>query len=213
VEQQQITMKDIVEYLRGLSFKTRSFGGCDKEDVLDKIEVLTRMYQQLLEGREQQWQAERDACTQQVEQLREAVGGERARVQDKLHQLREAEERSKQELIETAERLKKGHDEILIRARHEAGQIRIRAQQEAQALVAHRQEELGRLAKDQEEFKRQQRQVQEGWANELLEHKVSLRILQEELRAMLSKAGELEGRMEMQSAAPQAQAQEPNDQA
>ncbi|MCL2695316.1 MAG: hypothetical protein FWE69_03210 [Clostridiales bacterium] len=164
MEQTKISMTDIVEYLRNMSFKTKPFGGCDKEDVLDKIEELTRMYQRILND-----------MAQEVEQLK----GEREARQEQL----------KQEL-----------SEMLTRAQHEANQIRVKAEADAQAHVDERKAEVDQLRKECGELIAQKAQVKKNWDNELLDQKVLLRVIGEELGSMMTAVGALGEKLEGQAA-------------
>ncbi|MDR1801474.1 MAG: hypothetical protein LBQ95_06520 [Lachnospiraceae bacterium] len=42
-------IKDIARYLREMNFKKKLFGGCDEENVLDHIEIVTEKYTEIIE--------------------------------------------------------------------------------------------------------------------------------------------------------------------
>ena len=76
--------REIADYLKNMSFKKKAIGGCDQEDVLDKFEDVTLLYQKILKDMdaklEQATQVAEDAAAEiaQAKQVAERAAAEMA---------------------------------------------------------------------------------------------------------------------------------------
>lgn len=58
-------MEEVKNYLRQLEFKRKLFGGCDKEDVLQKMHTVTMMFREQISQREEELEAVQKKMAQQ----------------------------------------------------------------------------------------------------------------------------------------------------
>jgi len=146
MDEQSVSERDeIVVFLEKLDFKRKTFGGCDKGDVLQKLQQLANMYQNRLTKLEEAVAAAEKAKAEAEEKAEAVTGGHSAlqnqneELQQKVEFLLEEQKthEEKARLVADMEvRQKLERNEILIRAEHEARLIKERAEQDAATMRA-----------------------------------------------------------------------------
>lgn len=154
---------DIKEYLARLEFKKKTFGGFDREDVMNKLMELTTMYQDHLKRLEEQLsvqpipaapEPEPAKAPEEVKEEHPELQGENEELQKKNEELQnkneelqskveilleeqKAQEEKARLIVDMEIRQKLERNEILLRAEHEARLIKERAEQDASAMRAN----------------------------------------------------------------------------
>jgi len=135
-------MEVITQYLRNMDFKKSVMGGCDKEDVLDKIEELTGLYKQYIDGiinESEQWAAAYEELRANVQKWQTHSES----LQTQLNASMEEQMKNKQTIHMLQESLasqEKSNSEVVLKAEQEAQQILVRAKMQADAMINQRQD-------------------------------------------------------------------------
>lgn len=145
MEEQEVPGKDkITEYLENLNFKKKTFGGCDKEDVLSKFIEFAKMYsdsQKELKEQNEKITEEKDKIADQLEnmiQLQTDLQNENEALQRKVEDLVEIQKSQEEKIKLVADmefRQKLERNEILMRAEHDARLIKERAEQDVATML------------------------------------------------------------------------------
>lgn len=202
METKEINKSDeIAAYLGELDFKKKFFGGCDKEDVLNKYMKLTQMYEERLdkireqERTAQQAKDEADFELQELRERRTVLQNENEELQRKVESLLEEkkahEERARQ-IADLEFRQKLERSDALLKAEREARYIKERAQQDAVTMRekgrAHLVEEI---KKKRELLERLNTEVND----QICDIRAVLRVTDEEFIKMHDVIGGLEERL------------------
>lgn len=200
-ERRVSTPDEITMYLENLDFKKKTVGGCDKADVLHKVQELTRMYQDKINKLEEQVAQSKKAKVK-AEETAEAASSKQTALQNENEELQQKieslmeEQRAYEEkarmIADMEMRQKLERNEILIRAEHEAKLIKERAEQDAATIRAEGKQKFVKDIKEKKE-------LLEKLNNELNSHmgdmKAVLRITNEEFSKVKNTIAGLEERL------------------
>ena len=174
----------ITSYLRQMKFKRKVIGGVDEEDVLDKIEHITKLYKSLIED-----------LQSQVEQLQKSGKEQEERLsllqieRNSVIQEREALTAKTQELVSVMQRNEREHVELVAQAEREAQKILMQARIQAENLAAQKEREIEQLTR--------RREVVENKLDDLiLQIKATIRLIAGDLGQMQNLANGIEGKLD-----------------
>ncbi len=137
-------MEEIRGFLRGMKFKPRTLGGCDQEDVLDKIEILTQMYGRHIDRLNNERDEFAAAYEEALQREQAALDGNRA-LRDQIAAVtaENAQRESTPGVFqESRVRTENERTEILLRAEREARRIVFEAEEHSRALLSKCRQEM-----------------------------------------------------------------------
>ncbi len=191
----------ITAFLRKMQFKKRIIGGVEEEDVLDKMEHVTKMYQDLIENLKRQnvsLKQENSHLQDRVEQLQKENQENDDRLSslqtERLSLLKEHEAftaKAQENESERVELFKKAHREaqkILTQARVQAEELTVQQNRELERQLVAGQQEIDLIFK-------QRKTIKEEIDNFTLHTKASLQLISGDLFQMLNLTKELDGKM------------------
>jgi|GEM_PF-2926383 len=162
MDEKNVSKRDeIAAFLESLDFKKKTFGGCDKGDVLYKLQELAQMYQDCLSKAEESAAEAKRAQTEAEEKAEAALKAystlqnEHEELQQKVEFLmeeRKSHEEKARLVADMEVRQKLERNEILIRAEHEARLIKERAEQDAITLRSNSRQKFMKEIKAKKEL-------------------------------------------------------------
>jgi len=207
-------LEEVKNYLRQLEFKKSMFGGCNKEDVLQKIHTVTMMFREQIAGRDEELEelrqkletldrdltasmqaaAEREAALAACEAEYQRISQEMVELQARAGVAQEYEEKSRV-LMEELVRVERDRGSILGRAESEARKIVLQAEETAREHIRR----LRRESETEQENKRRElmavsqelESLKDNRIAYMQELKITMRLISEEIGLMQEKTQNL----------------------
>lgn len=201
-------LEAIADFLCGMKFKTKLIGGIEEEDVLNKIEHITKLYQDLVEVVQDQ-----NACLLQENSfLKNRLKQHQQELQKKDERLSSLQEEKTsiqqeykvshtkaQELIDMIRRQEKEREELVIKAQREAQRILAHAKIQAENFTVQKNRELQQQMQvrqlEIEQLLKRRKTIEDEINSQICKTKSSLQLVTEDLYQMLNLAKDLDRKM------------------
>lgn len=199
---------EITNFLCQMDFRKKTIGGVDEEDVLDKFEHLTKLYESWIKSMQQEIDdAKKDNrfLKKQIEQYKTADSINGARINslqtENKSVMRERDEWTSKarNIAGTLQQYEKEQVELITNAQREAQRIIMQAKARADELVAQKKREIEKQLSVQQakvnQLMNQRKEMLDETDNLRVELRASMSLITNDLCQMLTQTKELDSKM------------------